>query len=91
MVNILRVQNLSKNYQKLEAVKDISFAVEAGEIVGLLGPNGAGKTTIISMILGILQPDGGSIEIMSRTTDKNVDKVTGDVNFQQFTLRFHLI
>ncbi len=81
MVNILSVKNLSKNYRKIEAVKDISFAVEAGEIVGLLGPNGAGKTTIISMILGILEPDGGSIEIMGRSMGKEADKIASDLNF----------
>jgi ABC-2 type transport system ATP-binding protein len=81
MVNILSVKNLSKNYQKIAAVQDISFAVEAGEIVGLLGPNGAGKTTTISMILGILEPSGGSIEIMGRSMAEHADKIAGDINF----------
>jgi ABC-2 type transport system ATP-binding protein len=81
MVNILSVKNLSKNYQKIAAVQDISFAVEAGEIVGLLGPNGAGKTTTISMILGILEPSSGSIEIMGRSRAEHADTIAGDINF----------
>ncbi len=62
---VLRVQNLSKHYGAVEAVKGISFQVHPGEIVGLLGVNGAGKTTTISMLLGVLEPTSGSIEIGS--------------------------
>ena len=81
MTNILSVKNLSKTYQKLEAVHDVSFTVDAGEIVGLLGPNGAGKTTTISMILGILEPSGGVIEIMGKTMAKHSDEIAGVINF----------
>ena len=81
MTNILSVKKLSKNYQKIQAVQEISFAVAAGEIVGLLGPNGAGKTTTISMILGILEPTAGTIEIMGRTMAEHADEIAGDINF----------
>lgn len=60
---ILEVKNLSKTYDGLEAVRDISFSIAPGEILGLLGPNGAGKTSTISMILGILESTAGSIRI----------------------------
>jgi ABC-2 type transport system ATP-binding protein len=60
---VLSVTNLRKQYGDTVAVDAISFAVEANEIVGLLGPNGAGKTTTINMILGVLQPDSGTIRI----------------------------
>ena len=80
-MTILDIKNLSKNYQKIEAVQDVSFTVEAGEIVGLLGPNGAGKTTIISMILGILEPSGGSIEIMGRTMAADAEEICRNINF----------
>lgn len=60
---ILSVQNLSKSYGDLRAVDMISFDVNRHEIVGLLGPNGAGKTTAINMILSILEPDEGTIQI----------------------------
>src|SRR6202000_3068945 len=60
---VLSVRNLRKQYGETVAVDDISFTVKRREIVGLLGPNGAGKTTTINMILGVLEPDSGSIEI----------------------------
>ena len=60
---ILSVEHLAKSYGALKAVDDISFQVAPGEIVGLVGPNGAGKTTTINMILGVLQPSAGRIEI----------------------------
>lgn len=62
-MSILSVSNLRKVYGSTLAVDDLSFAIEPGEIVGLLGPNGAGKTTTINMILGVLEPSGGRIQI----------------------------
>ena len=59
----LAVTELCKCYGKVVAVDRISFHVGRGEIVGLLGPNGAGKTSTINMILGVLEPDSGSIRI----------------------------
>lgn len=60
---VLNVISVSKRYPTKEAVKDLSFTVQAGEIVGLLGPNGAGKTTTMKMIAGLLRPTAGSIWI----------------------------
>ncbi|HVN01717.1 MAG TPA: ABC transporter ATP-binding protein [Caulobacteraceae bacterium] len=60
---ILKVEHLSKSFGGLVAVDDVSFEIQPGEIVGLLGPNGAGKTTTINMILGVLAPSSGRIEI----------------------------
>lgn len=57
------VADLWKRYGDTEAVCGVSFEVEAGQIFGLLGPNGAGKTTTLECILGLRQPDGGSIQI----------------------------
>lgn len=61
--NILSVAGLCKVYGDTVAVDDVSFTVARNEIVGLLGPNGAGKTTTINMILSVLAPTSGSIEI----------------------------
>jgi ABC-2 type transport system ATP-binding protein len=61
--NVLKVSELSKRYGDTLAVDAISFAIARGEIVGLLGPNGAGKTTTINMVLGVLEPSSGSIEV----------------------------
>ena len=60
---MLRLFNLTKRFGSRVAVDDLSFSAAPGEILGFLGPNGAGKTTTISMIAGLLRPDGGRIEI----------------------------
>ncbi|HKF21331.1 MAG TPA: ABC transporter ATP-binding protein [Candidatus Angelobacter sp.] len=61
--HVLNVSEISKTYGSTVAVDKISFAVGRNEIVGLLGPNGAGKTTTINMLLGVLEPTAGSIQI----------------------------
>ncbi|MBI9099009.1 MAG: LPS export ABC transporter ATP-binding protein [Spirochaetaceae bacterium] len=57
----LKVEGLKKSFGKKEAVKDMSFTMKKGEIVGLLGPNGAGKTTCFYMIAGFIRPTAGKI------------------------------
>ena len=61
MLPSLRAENLSKSYRRRRVVKEVSFEVNPGEIVGLLGPNGAGKTTSFNMVAGILPADGGTV------------------------------
>lgn len=58
---ILRAKNIFKTYGKRAVVKDVSFDVKQGEIVGLLGPNGAGKTTSFYMVVGFIQPTRGNV------------------------------
>jgi len=60
----LHVQDLSKTYATVKAVDGVSFEVRHGEIFGMLGPNGAGKTSTIRMILDIIKPDSGQIEVL---------------------------
>jgi ABC-2 type transport system ATP-binding protein len=60
---MLTVRNLRKSFGAVVAVSDVSFVVEAGQIVGLLGPNGAGKTTTVSMIAGLVAPERGEVLI----------------------------
>lgn len=62
-MQVLAVDSLSKSFDDVQAVKDVSFAIKAGEVFGLLGPNGAGKTTTISMISGLLTADHGRIAV----------------------------
>jgi ABC-2 type transport system ATP-binding protein len=62
----LSAQKVNKAFEAVHAVKDLSFTVEKGKVFGLLGPNGAGKTTTIRMIMQILLPDSGSIEIFGK-------------------------
>ena len=57
----LRAENLLKNYGKRTVVRDVSFNVKQGEIVGLLGPNGAGKTTSFYMVVGFIRPTDGKV------------------------------
>ena len=59
----VRVEHLKKRYGAIEAVKDISFSVQPGEIFGLLGPNGAGKTTTIRCLCTLAKPDSGTLEV----------------------------
>lgn len=59
----LIAQNLRKKYKSRTVVKDVSFDLGAGEVVGLLGPNGAGKTTCFYMIVGLVAADGGEIRL----------------------------
>ena len=61
---MLKAENLSKSFENVHAVDDLSFEIKKGEIYGLLGPNGAGKTTTIKMILGLLEPDQGEISVL---------------------------
>lgn len=60
---MIKVEHLTKKYGKVYALKDISFTVEKGEIVGFLGPNGAGKTTTMNIITGYLSSTSGSVSI----------------------------
>jgi ABC-2 type transport system ATP-binding protein len=61
---VIEVNHLQKRYGDTVAVRDVSFAVEPGEIFGILGPNGAGKTTTVECIAGLRRPDGGEITVL---------------------------
>ena len=60
---MIEVSNLTKSYGDITALDDVSFNVNAGEVVGLLGPNGAGKSTTIKILTGYLQPDEGVVKV----------------------------
>ncbi|MDR1458219.1 MAG: ABC transporter ATP-binding protein [Puniceicoccales bacterium] len=60
---ILKVEQLTKKYNGLAVIDDVSFSVESGEVVGLLGPNGAGKSTALNIIIGLLDATSGNVEI----------------------------
>ena len=62
-MSILTIKDISKSFKKRKVVDGASFSVESGQVVGLLGPNGAGKTTSFYMVVGLVQPDSGSINI----------------------------
>jgi len=70
---ILKIENMNKNYGKFQAVKNLSFEIGGGQIVGLLGPNGSGKTTIIKTIMGLMADYEGKVSIAGHKpgTDAN--------------------
>ena len=84
MSEILRCENLYKDYGKKPALSDISLTIESGKIIGLLGPNGAGKTTLIKLINGLLTPSSGHLYIESEEPGKKTKPKVSylpDVNY----------
>jgi len=63
----IEIKNLKKSFGDLQAVQDVSFHADSGEVLSLLGPNGAGKSTTISMLSGLLAPTGGDASIMGHS------------------------
>jgi branched-chain amino acid transport system ATP-binding protein len=61
MSKLLEVSSLSRKFGGLHAVRDLSFSVEKGEILGLIGPNGAGKTTVVNLVSGMIMPTSGTV------------------------------
>lgn len=81
MPHVLAVSNLRKVYGDIVAVDSITFSVARKEIVGLLGPNGAGKTTTINMVLSVLEPTSGSIQIEGLDLARYRRKALARTNF----------
>lgn len=81
MNETLKVVGLVKEYGSFRAVDNVTFATKPAEIVGLLGPNGAGKTTTINMILGILEPTSGLIEILGKNLKEHRAEIVKQTNF----------
>ena len=74
-MNIITIDNLSKNYKKVEALKDISLNIEKGELFGLLGVNGAGKTTLIKILCCLTKKSGGNAYVSGYNLDNEVNKI----------------
>jgi branched-chain amino acid transport system ATP-binding protein len=68
-VSLLTLDNVSKTFGGVAAVKDVSLAVEVGEILGVMGPNGSGKTTLFNLVSGALIPDSGEIHFLGERTN----------------------
>ena len=78
----IKIQNLSKIYNKYLAVNKINFQIEKNKTIGLLGPNGCGKTTTIGMILGLVTPSYGEILIDNKNINSfRRDKILNRFNF----------
>jgi ABC-2 type transport system ATP-binding protein len=78
----IAVSRLVKQYKTVRAVDDISFAVARGSITGLLGGNGAGKTTTIAMIMGLVLPTSGTVEVLGHPMPAESADVLGRMNFE---------
>jgi len=76
---VIRVENISKNFGTLKAVDNLSFEVEAGQVFGFLGQNGSGKSTTIRMLLSLIHPSSGSIELFGKSIQKNRDSILEQV------------
>ena len=74
-MNAVKVAHLSKSYKKVEALKDVSFSVEAGELFGIIGPDGAGKSTLFRILTTLLLPDSGTAAV----NDCDVVENYGDI------------
>lgn len=77
MANAVSLKNVQKSFDEVRAVQNLSMDVPVGEIFGLLGPNGAGKTTTIRMLLHILMPDSGVIEILGDSGSREITDQVG--------------
>lgn len=88
MTAAIDFQNVVKRYDKVEALRGVSFSVNRGEMFGLIGPDGAGKTTAIRAICGLLHVDAGSIRVLGQDPVKQHRQVTGSVGYlsQRFSL-----
>lgn len=87
MAEIVKVTHLKKSFGRFEALKDVSFTVHSGEVVGFIGPNGSGKSTTIRTLLGIIKKDGGTATIFgqdvwedSLSIHERLSYVPGDIS-----------
>lgn len=88
MENAIEVINLTKTFDEFVAVNNVSFNVKKGEVFGFLGPNGSGKTTVIRMILGLLQPTFGTVNVLGYDVCKDREKLRINIGYmsQKFSL-----
>ncbi|NGP77183.1 ABC transporter ATP-binding protein [Balneolaceae bacterium YR4-1] len=80
-MSVLSVQNITKAYGAVKALKDISFEVQKGEIFGLIGPDGAGKTTVFRILTTLLKPDSGKAEVLGKDVVLGYRKIRSEVGY----------
>jgi len=78
-MSILKVENISKHFGNLKAVDELSFEVAAGEVFGFLGQNGSGKSTTIRMLLSLIHPTSGTIELFGKSLQKERNQILEQV------------
>ncbi|MCL4870771.1 MAG: ABC transporter ATP-binding protein [Anaerolineae bacterium] len=82
MTQVIEVRNLHKTYGGVTAVDNVSFTVEEGEIFSIIGPNGAGKTTVIESLIGLRQPDSGSVSVLGLDPQTEARKLGNRIGTQ---------
>jgi len=78
---MIEINNLNKKFGNILAVKNISFKINKGTIIGLLGPNGCGKSTTIGMMLGLIKPTSGTVVINGQNIENNRTSLLEKMNF----------
>ena len=78
---IIIIDSLTKKFKNISAVKNISFKIKKGTIIGLLGPNGCGKSTTIGMMLGLIKPNSGTVIINNQNIENNRTNLLEKMNF----------
>ena len=78
---MVSVQNLSKSYQETQALKDITFSTEKGEIFGIIGPDGSGKTTLFRILTTLILPDKGAAKINGMDVVKNYAQIRKTIGY----------
>jgi len=73
----ITIENLTKKFEDVTAVDNLSLEIDKGELFGLLGPNGAGKTTVIKVLCGLLKPTGGLVHVGGFDIQKEPAKIKG--------------
>lgn len=81
MNTIIKTNQLTKKYGQYNAVDNVDFTLNKGEIYGLIGKNGAGKSTLIKMLMGVAHSNEGSIEINGKTSNQDLDKERNNIGF----------
>jgi ABC-2 type transport system ATP-binding protein len=86
MSALLKLQNIAKRYGRLTVLRDVSFAVDRGEVVGLIGPNGAGKTTLLRIALGLQRADSGSVTLNGGSIHAALERIRVGYFAGEFTV-----
>lgn len=88
MDTVIKIENLKRSYRSIEAVQNVTFSIDKGEMFGLVGPDGAGKTTTIRILCGLLKQDSGSVEILGSELKKNKKEIQNQIGYlsQKFSL-----
>jgi len=89
-ISVIEVENLSKSYGKIQAIKEVSFKVKKGEVFGLIGPDGAGKTSIIQILTGVLTPTSGKAFINGIDVTKEPERIKSIIGYMPQGLGLNL-